>query len=917
MTPRGERERLLARPQLDEPPERDVERARGVDEDDARDDAPSTSSVSAASRSLRARWPLARATTAIAIVVAVGLCAAGAIGGAGATRGRRARGALGLGVGRAGGGARAGDASDDGADADAEDASLGAAIPISDMNERSFDRGLGTTSQFGEWLELERRKLRAAENVANADDIAWMVRASDVCNAGMDKTGLWVPRTMAERLGGDWLSMPTVDGDKWSKAARKTEDADEPARLKNSLTHREGMKFNACPSLIFIGDEYASDTWPSVVRQLGYAHGLRGATTSAKDTFSDVAKNPHGPNFVIGGGRDAPSFSRLEKIAKQRTDRDGVRLDKSDSMFLIASVREPLERVILAYLEHGVSQRGWRPTVENFDDFVFGRPGMERTAHVSNIQFKTLASGRLLNKTHSAETGQPIEKITDADVVSVLDAYDIVSTPEHELLSRLFLKHMLYRVVSVRQLLSPPEVGYRKLDVYGFKKFNVDDVDFLLPKALRDHTQSKAFLNRFNKLNALDKKLHAGANVRLLRMWKEHSGVTNYLEWREIVRAWVEPKITSSDEYKSANELAASAPRVADSCPIGAELECSNAFAARASTLLEEEKLRHFREQCLFENNGCFSRQIINLGLAHYKESRKTEGSSYLKEGDSTQSFGLARAALCADRAIVSNVRYCADNATMGSGVLGKSMIAMADAVYVLCARESCTTVCLPASWQAKARLIDGARVDNCLGSQDATHFRRATLAHGGIVAHARKLSFATIAVVEVDTEFVDPDSKQYPTYNAEQALVSVKDLLNDAAHTLDPLFTVIRVGYRPYEIELGAVSCPHGCGCRFSPQSEAVDEPLCVINRAQCDLRGSHAYIIGRDSYDLLLEPVLEKRAGDKVIDYNVLQRFPQQVILTPTLAVQSASSNGISFIDTATQLRTASEFARICAVR
>ena len=82
--------------------------------------------------------------------------------------------------------------------------------------------------------------------------------------------------------------------------------------------------------------------------------------------------------------------------------------------------------------------------------------------------------------------------------------------------------------------------------------------------------------------------------------------------------------------------------------------------------------------------------------------------------------------------------------------------------------------------------------------------------------------------------------------------------------------------------------------------------------------MRGSHAYVISRDSYSLLLEPVLSKKASqNKVIDFNVFQRFPQQIILTPMLAAQSAAVTDADFIDPAKQMRDARVFARTCEVR
>ena len=71
-------------------------------------------------------------------------------------------------------------------------------------------------------------------------------------------------------------------------------------------------------------------------------------------------------------------------------------------------------------------------------------------------------------------------------------------------------------------------------------------------------------------------------------------------------------------------------------------------------------------------------------------------------------------------------------------------------------------------------------------------------------------------------------------------------------------------------------------------------------------------------DELPVVLEPVLSKKASqNKVIDFNVFQRFPQQIILTPMLAAQSTAVAEADFIDPAKQMRDTHVFARTCEVR
>ena len=240
-------------------------------------------------------------------------------------------------------------------------------------------------------------------------------------------------------------------------------------------------------------------------------------TSAPLDTLKTIRSNPDGPNFVLGGV-NTPSLSALSKVLRTVAARDAPRLTQSKLLFFIGSVRDPLERAVSSYMQYGVARRGWQPSVENFQSFVFGRYG--RSAHVANIQFKTLAPEPLVSKALDVEShAHNASAVTDEDIVSVLNFYDLLSTPEYESVSKLFLKQILYRIVSVRQILDRPRVGYGKLDRFGFQRFDVKDLDGVLPDSLIKYIASRAFRARFYRVNALDRKLHAGANARLLRMW--------------------------------------------------------------------------------------------------------------------------------------------------------------------------------------------------------------------------------------------------------------------------------------------------------------------------------------------------------------------------------------------------------------
>ena len=731
-------------------------------------------------------------------------------------------------------------------------------------------------------------------------------------NVAMNARGWFMARTMRDRESDDWYERAPVDPRETNEKLKLVDDGD----LKSSPAKREAQMFNACPSLVYVGAEHASEDWSTLVRQLGFAHGLRGATESAQETFDLLRDNPKGPNFVLAS--DVPSYASLLDSFRTLKANDGKNLDKSPSVFLIAGIQDPLIRAIESYLQYGVTQRGWVPTLENFKDFMFGKYGAD--AHVDNIQFRTLAPPDLVNKAMKSEDVRSTadgasDGVSSAEIVKVLDVYDLISTPKYESEGQILLKQMLYRIVGVRQLVTPPKIGYGALDRYGFAKLGAQDGARVFPKEIQDYLSSEEFKTTFAELNALDYKLYLGANARILRMWNEHRQVGNFIEWREGIRAWVLPRVEITDSYRAAASLGSTGGVTAKPCAVGSEKECDRLFARHALRYLDETKKAHAAEECLFENQGCLSRQMINFGLAQYKESRRDALSLFLSAGETDLTYGTHVSAKCAEKAFEKKFATCADDSTFGSGTLGKAMIAEADVIYLICAGKSCESLCVPKMWADKAKVLNGVSIDACLGiSGSVSHFRRATLSHGAAIAHAEQQRVAYAAVVEFDATFVDPDMREFPNYDTQRALKKVSHLMKSSSETGADKFTILRLGYRAWEFENGSDTCPHGCGCRHAPDD--VDRSSCMVNRAQCDLRGSHAYILSRDSFSLFLEPVLSKASTNRVIDFNIFQRFPQQVILTPMLAVQSRTSAGSDHVSPVQQMRDANAYHQACGV-
>lgn len=120
--------------------------------------------------------------------------------------------------------------------------------------------------------------------------------------------------------------------------------------------------------------------------------------------------------------------------------------------------------------------------------------------------------------------------------------------------------------------------------------------------------------------------------------------------------------------------------------------------------------------------------------------------------------------------------------------------------------------------------------------------------------------------------------------------------------------WSVIRLGYRAMDFESQAASCPTHCGCWH----KAGEQRWCTVHTHGCDMRAAHAYIVSADAYALMLREILAT-PGYSVIDAGTLQRIPQQVFVTPMLAVQKHAQADL--ITPAQQLAHANTFARACA--
>ena len=192
-------------------------------------------------------------------------------------------------------------------------------------------------------------------------------------------------------------------------------------------------------------------------------------------------------------------------------------------------------------------------------------------------------------------------------------------------------------------------------------------------------------------------------------------------------------------------------------------------------------------------------------------------------------------------------------------------LVSMADFIYILCV--GCESIRVPSAWRGKVLLVDGKVIDECMQDYALDHWHRATFSHAIAVAHARSKGYEVAAVVEDDArsdftlQFTDQD------YDSFNATLQTRDL-----------WTFIRLGYRPYELEQnGNQECSDRCQC------EKVDERTCVIVAPGCDLRSSDAYFVHRGAYNDYIH-----RLQQGVVDFDVLQSFPKMLLVSPMISYQ-----------------------------
>lgn len=226
----------------------------------------------------------------------------------------------------------------------------------------------------------------------------------------------------------------------------------------------------------------------------------------------------------------------------------------------------------------------------------------------------------------------------------------------------------------------------------------------------------------------------------------------------------------------------------------------------------------------------------------------------------------------------------------------------LADHVYILCTKCS---LMIPSAWQDKASFVHGHKIDECLQTQNADHWHKASFSHAHALMDALKKGFGTVAIIEEDVMTRDLADGN------EGLQLLYKNMANlRQAMKAEPQWQTVRAGYRtmfidrPWESrsKLGeGETCPRSCLC------DRVNDFTCIMRAAGCDMRSSDFYLVRKESMQKIIDGVYR----GFTVDCEALGDVGNQIYLTPQLSFQSNLDINIK-----KQLDMSSQFVEKCAV-
>lgn len=209
--------------------------------------------------------------------------------------------------------------------------------------------------------------------------------------------------------------------------------------------------------------------------------------------------------------------------------------------------------------------------------------------------------------------------------------------------------------------------------------------------------------------------------------------------------------------------------------------------------------------------------------------------------------------------------------------VLSIGLSKYADMIYIICTDECDMTV--PDEFRDKVMLLNGYELDTCNNIQEYSHWIKASQSHLHAVTHAISINASTILIMEQDS--VADQNMVWANGNWAQ--------FNEALD--DKKWNMVRLGYRPmtFETDPTIKQCPETCVC------ESLGEMLCWLPNAGCDLRASDAYLLHKRGFERYAEDL----RGGGIIDNGVLQRLPNQLVVTPQVHYQTRAATDFTSLE------------------
>uniref|UniRef100_A0A7S2PT42 Uncharacterized protein n=1 Tax=Zooxanthella nutricula TaxID=1333877 RepID=A0A7S2PT42_9DINO len=239
----------------------------------------------------------------------------------------------------------------------------------------------------------------------------------------------------------------------------------------------------------------------------------------------------------------------------------------------------------------------------------------------------------------------------------------------------------------------------------------------------------------------------------------------------------------------------------------------------------------------------------------------------------------------CAQEALMvpDDNRYSVTPASNSTEMVGHTLLAQADAIYIMC-MQKCSTMPLPRIWVSKVIMVNGRGSDSCLQPErvmkqhpdeipdPSLHAIAVTLSHLLAVAHAKAQGHAKIAMIEEDMQVAD--DLTWSRGDVAQALTFVGS----------NSWQVLRLTVQSfvYTSQGQTHTCPARCVCKEIPGvliDHSAGRTLCEVDANCHELHSTSMYMLsngGKGTFDAVLNSM-------GMIDTLLINSLPQAVLGPP----------------------------------